>query len=146
MRTQKVAAAALFTLATALTPIHIHAFTAQLPISGYEFASYLHIHQGDVGSLDSVYTVPEGRLAVVTDIYVALDSGATGTHKTFVSNNLLQRSSGPFRVTGSAPFSRSYTSGIPFFPGEQIIVSDTGGTGNVVVTINGYLVCPEACE
>lgn len=146
MRTQVMAGALMLALTTALVPTHNHAFTAQLPISGYEFTDVLQIYEADVGALETLFTVPEDRIAVVTDIYVALDSGASGAHTTFISDNGLTKFSGPFPVTAGSPFSKSYTSGIIFVSGESIVASDTGGTGNVTVNLVGYIACATPCD
>jgi hypothetical protein len=131
---------------TALIQTQIFAFTAQLPISGYEFSGPIRIFNSDVGALTSVYTVPNNRIAVITDVYIALAGSATGTHTTFLANNSLTPIAGPFTINGSSAFSINYTSGLVWIEDQQIVVSDTGGTGDVIVNLVGYLVCRGSCD
>jgi hypothetical protein len=129
-----------------LTQGQSHAFQAQLPVQGYTFVGVINVFSDDVGEITSVYTVPANRIAVITDIHVALSSGATGTHKTFLSNDVLQVKAGHFLTDPNKTFTHSYSSGIIYGPGQQIVVSDTGGTGDVTVNLIGYLVCGDVCE
>lgn len=145
MRMKTLTGAILLAVMSALMQTQSYAFTSQLLISGYRFTDPLRINSQDVGDLTSVFTVPSNRIAVITDIYVALESGATGSHTTYISNESLQTVAGPFTVTSSSPFSKSYTSGLVWTEGRQIIVSDTGGSGDVIVNLVGYLVCREPC-
>jgi len=133
-------------LAAVLIPTLAHSFTAQLPVAGYEFAGPLWLIHENVGSYETMYTVPAGHYAVVTDIYVALSSGATGAHTTYIAKTGLDKKVGPFPVNSSSAFSTGYTSGLVFLPGESIIASDSGGTGNVTVNLVGYLVCVAPCS
>jgi hypothetical protein len=135
-------AGALLTIA-AMT--QANAFTAQVPISGYKFTGVVNVVNSNVGALTSVYTVPVGQFVVITDVYIALSSGASGNHTTYIADDALNSLAGPFPVTQAVPFSKSYTSGIALSAGQQIIVSDTGGTGDVTVNIVGYTVCAEPC-
>jgi hypothetical protein len=123
-----------------------HAFTSQLPVSGYRFLGPLNITNAEVGTVASVYTVPNGRIAVITDVYIALSPGADGTHTTTIANTALELKAGPFVSTSSEPFSKGYTSGIIFISGQQIVASDIGGTGDVTINLVGYEVCAEPCS
>lgn len=124
----------------------VHAFTAQLPISAYEFAGPIRIVNYEIGSLTSVYTVPSDRIAVITDIYITLADGASGTHKTYLTNNFLEDVGGPYIMSEDSPFVLNLTSGMTWTGGKQIVVSDTGGSGDVVVNLYGYLVCSGSCD
>lgn len=145
MRMQELTGAIVLSMISALMPTQGYAFTAQLPISGYRFTEPLRIYNQDVGALTSVFTVPDNRIAVITDIYLTLEGAATGTHTTFLTNDSFQTIAGPFTVTASSPFSMNYTSGLIWIEGKQIVVSDTGGTGDVIVNLVGYMVCREPC-
>jgi hypothetical protein len=123
-----------------------YSFTSQLLIDGFEFFGPLNLTNSDVGTITALYTVPAGRVAVITDVYIALSSGAQGAHTTFITNELLETKAGPFRTTPEAAFSKNYTSGITWTEGRQIIASDTGGSGDVTVNLVGYLVCPGSCD
>jgi hypothetical protein len=124
------------------------AFTAQLPIAGYTFRGPLNIYNFEVGALDSVYTVPEGQIAVITDVYITptTDDDAS-THIVFLVKAPPGTTvvGGPYRVTAERPFSQSFTSGLIFTSGQQIIVSSTGGFGDVTVNLGGYRVCADPC-
>jgi hypothetical protein len=121
------------------------AFTSQLPVSGYRFLGPLNLISDEVGAIESLYTVPNNRIAVITDVYITLSTGATGAHTTYIVNSGLETKAGPFPVTAGAPFSKGYTSGIIFIGGQQIVASDTGGTGDVTINLVGYEVCAEPC-
>ena len=131
---------------SATTYTRLHAFTAQMPVTGYEFSGPIRIFNSDVGPLTSVYSVPSNRIAVITDVYIALASGATGTHTSFLTSDSLQEIAGPFTINGAAPFSINYTSGLVWIEGQEIVVSDTGGNGDVIVNLVGYLVCRGSCD
>lgn len=146
MRTKLISGAILFSVIAVLTQTQGYAFTAQIPVSGYRFTEPLRIVNDEVGALTSVYTVPDNRIAVITDIYVTLAAAASGTHTTFVTSNTLQEIAGPFTVTSSSPFIMNYTSGLVWIEGQQIVISDTGGAGDVIVNLVGYLVCREPCS
>ncbi len=124
------------------------AFTAQLPIAGYTFLGPLNVYNFEVGALDSVYTVPEGQIAVITDVYItATTSSDTSIHNVFLiktppGTTIL---GGPYRVTAEGPYSQSFTSGLIFTSGQQIVVSSTGGVGDVTVNLSGYRVCADPC-
>jgi hypothetical protein len=143
--TRQIVALAAFVIGV-LASAQTQAFTSQLPVSGYRFLGPLNLVENEVGALDSLYTVPAGRIAVITDVYVTLSSGATGTHTTIISNSSLQTKAGPFKITATSPFSKGYTSGIVFIAGQQILVSDTGGTGDATINLVGYEVCAEPCN
>lgn len=130
----------------ALAYTQAQAFTAQVPIAGYRFIDVVNIVNSDVGAITSVYTVPNGQIVVITDIYIALSSGATGNHTTYISDNFLNVRAGPFRTNPETSFSKNYTSGIILTAGQQIVVSDTGGTGDVTVNLVGFTVCAEPCS
>jgi hypothetical protein len=124
------------------------AFTAQLPVSGYTFVAPLNIYDFEIGALDLIYTVPDGQVAVITDVYITPTSNSdVTTHNVFLFKSPPGTTivGGPYRVSGDAPFSQSFTSGIIFTSGQSIGLSSTGGTGNVTVNLGGYLVCIDPC-
>ncbi len=123
-----------------------YAFTSQILIEGFEFFTPLNVVNSEVGAITGLYTVPEDRIAVITDIYITLSSSATGNHTTFITNGFLQTRAGPFHTAPENAFNVNYTSGIVFIEGEQIIAGDTGGSGDVTVNLVGYLVCRGSCE
>ncbi len=131
---------------SATTYTQLNAFTAQMPVTGYEFSGPIRIFNSDVGALTSVYSVPSNRIAVITDVYIALASGATGTHTSFLTSDSLQEIAGPFTINASTPLSINYTSGLVWIEGQEIVVSDTGGSGDVIVNLVGYLVCRGLCD
>lgn len=124
------------------------AFTAQLPVSGYTFVAPLNIYDFEIGALQLVYTVPEGQIAVITDVYITPTTNSDSTtHNVFLAKAPPGTTivGGPFRVSTDAPFSQSFTSGLIFGSGQSIVVSSTGGTGDVTVNLGGYLVCVDPC-
>lgn len=137
---------AFFCVMTGLTPIRSHAFTAQLPISRYEFAGPITIYYENIEDRTAIYSVPSNRIAVITDVYVTFANGATGTHKTLLWNDDLQKVAGPFPTTMTSPFVMNYTTGLIWTEGQQILVSDEGGGGAVIVNLVGYLVCRGSCN
>jgi hypothetical protein len=52
---------------------------------------------------------------------------------------------GPFRVSLNSPFTQSFTSGLVFTSGQNIVISSTGGSGDITVNMGGYLVCTDPC-
>jgi hypothetical protein len=126
------------------------AFTVQLPVSGYTFVAPLNIYDFEVGDLDLVYTVPEGQIAVITDIYITPTTNSdSSTYSVFLFESDSPPGTsivgGPYRLSTEAPFSQSLTSGIVFTSGQSIGLSSTGGTGDVTVNLGGYLVCVDPC-
>jgi len=145
MRLKKQISAMVALFIGVLACSQTQAFTSQLPVSGYRFLGPLNLVENEVGALEALYTVPANRVAVITDVYITLSSGATGNHTTIIANSSLKTKAGPFPVTESTPFSKAYTSGFVFVGGQQILVSDSGGTGDVTVNLVGYEVCAEPC-
>lgn len=146
MNTKRITTSMVAALLAVLSYTQAHAFTAQLPITGYQFIDVVNIVNHEVGALTSVYTVPEGRIVVITDVYITLSSGASGNHTIYIADNSLNTRAGPFRINDSTSFSKSYTSGIILIAGQQIIISDTGGVGAVTVNLVGYTACAEPCS
>jgi hypothetical protein len=118
----------------------------KIPVQGFTFDRVFNIFREDVDAIQSVYTVPENRIVVITDIHIALNTDASGTHRTFVTNEALQPKAGYFLTTPSSTFTHSYTSGIILGSGQQIVLSDIGGTGNVMVNRMGFLACRDTCD
>jgi hypothetical protein len=97
----------------------------------------------------TLYVVPEGRTLLVTDILVANRGQETGplyladSQRTRCSVQLLQTTLLPANPAGLSAFQNVHTTfstGIPFGPGEPVIATLAGGTRGVDVTITGKLV------
>lgn len=146
MNTKKVPLSMVIALFIMLSYTQAHAFTAQLPIEGYRFIGNVNIVNENIGALTSVYTVPAGRYFVLTDVYITLNQDATGNHTTRIADNTFVTKLGPVRINETTIFSKSYTSGITFSEGKQVVVSDIGGTGQITVNLVGYLACAEPCS
>ena len=99
-----LASACALSLLSTVYQTPVNAFTAQLPITAYEFAGPIRIINYAIGSLTTVYTVPSDRIAVITDIYITLADGASGVHKTYLTNNFLEDVVGPYTSSEDSPF------------------------------------------
>jgi hypothetical protein len=125
-----------------------YGFTAQLPVAGYTFVGPLNIYDFEVGALDIVYTVPENQIAVITDIYITPTTNSDmSSYNVFVAKSPPGTTilGGPFRVSLNSPFTQSFTSGLVFTSGQNIVISSTGGSGDITVNLGGYLVCTDPC-
>lgn len=97
----------------------------------------------------TLYVVPEGRTLLVTDILVANHGQEPGplyladSQRTRCSVQLLQTTLLPNNPAGLSAFLNVHTTfstGIPFGPGEPVLATLPGGTRGVDVTITGKLV------
>lgn len=119
------------------------------PVSA--FAANVGAKDGDRGTAPSVtlYVVPDGRTFLLTDVLVANHSQEVGplyladSKATRCSIALLQ----PILVPNSAAAFNSFlnvqstfSTGIPFGPGEPVIATLASGARGVDVTITGRLV------
>jgi len=111
------------------------------------FASNVGGH--DHGQGVTLYVVPDGRILLLTDLLVANTSLETGplylsdSQGTRASVALLQTILMPANPTGFSSFLNvqvTFSTGIPFGPGEPVIATLVGGTRGVDVTITGRLV------
>jgi hypothetical protein len=108
----------------------------------------------DVGGHDrgegvTLYAVPDGHVLLLTDILVAnhsLESGPlylSDSHGTRASLALLQTILLPGNPAGFSSYlnvQATFSTGIPFGPGEPVIATLVGGARGVDVTITGRLV------
>jgi len=106
---------------------------------------------GDHDTAPSVtlYVVPDGRTFLLTDVLVANHSQETGplylsdSKGTRCSIALLQSILLPNNPAGFSSFlnvQSTFSTGLPFGPGEPVIATLASGTGGVDVTISGRLV------
>jgi len=107
----------------------------------------------DVGGHDrgqgvTLYVVPDGRILLLTDILVANHSMESGplyladSQGTRASLALLQTILLPGNPAGFSSYlnvQATFSTGIPFGPGEPVIATLVGGTRGVDITITGRL-------
>ena len=96
----------------------------------------------------TLYVVPDGRALVLTDVLVAnhgLEPGPlylADSKRTLCSIELLQSTlmNNPTELHTMSNPHTTFSTGIPFGPGEPIVATLAGGTRGVDVTITGKLV------
>ena len=103
----------------------------------------------DAPPVVTLYVVPDGRTFLLTDVLVANHSVETGplylsdSKGTRCSIALMQSILLPNNPTGFSSFlnvQSTFSTGLPFGPGEPVIATLANGSGGVDVTISGRLV------
>lgn len=136
----------LLTLVAWLTPVR--ALSADQPVSAFAADVGRGASTSDGGGSVTLYVVPAGRTLLLTDVLVA-NHGDTGplylsdSQHVRCSVQLLQTTMVNGQLPGLGTLSNvheSFTTGIPFGPGEPVVVSLANGAAGVDVTITGKLV------
>jgi hypothetical protein len=122
---------------------------AEVPVSAFAANVGRAGASTDAGGAVTLYVVPPARTFLLTDVLVANHGGEAGplylsdSQHVRCSVHLLQTTT----INGMAPgfatlanTHETFTSGIPFGPGEPVLVTLANGTKGVDVTITGKLV------
>ena len=115
------------------------------------FAASVGAREGSTGSAPpvTVYVVPEERTFLLTDVLVANHGQEVGplyladSQRTRCSVELLETMLLPNNPQGFSTLQNAhvtFSTGIPFGPGEPVIATLAGGSRGVDVTITGKLV------
>ncbi len=96
----------------------------------------------------TLYVVPDGRALLVTDVLIANHGQESGplylgdSKRTLCSIELLQTTvmNNPAQIYALGNPHTTFSTGIPFGPGEPVVATLVGGTRGVDVTITGKLV------
>jgi hypothetical protein len=148
MSSFRVAIAALVVLALAWGD-RARAASSGQPVSAFAANVGTKDSGGDGAPGVTLYVVPNGRTFLLTDILVANHSWEVGplylsdSKQTRCSIALLQSILLPNTPTGLSSYlnvQTTFSTGIPFGPGEPVVANLANGTRGVDVTISGRLV------
>jgi hypothetical protein len=118
-------------------------------ISAFAASVGLRTGSADTASPTTLYVVPEGYTLLVTDILVAnhgqevgplylSDSRHTRCAVELLQTTLLNGAAGGFSTLSNVH--TTFSTGIPFGPGEPVVATLAGGSRGVDVTLTGKLV------
>jgi hypothetical protein len=140
-------AAALALAAVLAAPAGARGFDE--PVSAFAASVGAHEGSAEAAPAVTVYTVPDERTFLLTDILVANHGQEVGplyladSRHTRCSVELLETMLLPNNPQGFSTFQNThvtFSSGIPFGPGEPVMATLAGGSRGVDVTITGKLV------
>lgn len=140
--TVAVTAAALVALGGG-GPRQVAAQQTTIPVPGVQPAGLVELIQNGVASLSevAVFTVPEDRFLLITDMVLSNDNAIAACCQRIFRE--LTAATSLITVGATSSFGHTFSSAILFSAGERVIVRNGGSSGPTNFYLRGYFVVPQ---